>query len=311
VLTLLLFYWLADYTGAFHRLQFSGQNYLNSYLLYLRSTFPILSYLAAIGILLSLKKGRDWSLTSLYLFALLIPLYLVSFHEKRLGFRYLFVSLPLIYILAANTLTYLLDLFKATIQNVSDHWQSKIKGGAKGWQLISGLAFLFLLVVLTFAPALSFQPKQNWYLEPRAPQPKFDSVYDYLNQERQPNTTLIVSYPEVSLWYNQTPNYWLAFSPAGLSVDSWLNANRTHHARTNTPALLNLSQLEQVYQQNKAGYLVLDSLAATRLSPSYHTFLKNKTEWLPGPSKPGVAGAINIYYWQHNTSQADSWLSEN
>lgn len=265
------------YFRAFTQVLSVRMNYLLAYLYYFKNFLPFVFYFSIPGIFLSLKE--DWKKSLLPLLSLL-PLYFVLFHEKLLGYRYAFFLLPFFFL-----------FFVKTFEHFSKYFNNKI---------LRNLVII-LPILLLFTTSLSLVPQKSYYLEPRAPQPKFSSVYSYLSEHRQPSDTLIVSYPEISLWYDQNPDYWLAFSISGFSPSRWMNKEQTHYKRTMTPAISNIQELESVYQNKTSGWIVVDSLAASRLSSPYFNFLKNKTTWLPGPSKPGTAGGINLYHWNKSS----------
>ncbi|VVB53043.1 Dolichyl-phosphate-mannose-protein mannosyltransferase [uncultured archaeon] len=251
----------------------SSMNYLPAYVDYFKTAFPASIYLAVVGLLLYWKDTRRPTL--LCVLAFIIPFYFISYRIKLLGFRYAYFLLPFIIMFAAKALTYV----------AKEIW---------GKRKTTAIAILILL--FSISGELSFTPQTTYYLESRAPQPDFNSVYPHLKDNIKQGDTLIVDYPEVALWYGLKPDYWLAFSISGFPVETVLTANKTHYAQTMTPAITSADELTGILNETH-GWLVLDSLAANRIPQDYWPILTNKTTWLPGPSKPGQAGAINLYRW--------------
>ncbi|MBE0517083.1 MAG: glycosyltransferase family 39 protein [Methanophagales archaeon] len=261
--------------NAFSQVLNVRMDYSKNYIWYLKSFFPIIFYLAIPGIIIAFRD--NWKQTLLPLLAFLIPLYFIFFHEKLLGYRYVFFVLPFMFL-----------FFSKAIDHIS---RTFIKNKALQYLVI------VIIVCLLFSTSLNIVPKKEYYLEPMAPQPDFISVYSYLQEHREPDDILISSYPEVDLWFNQTPDYWLAFSIAGFSPSNWMDETETVYRRTGTPAIKNIEDLEKVYENNQRGWLILDSLSGSRIPKVYWDFIKNNTIWEEGPSKPGPAGAVNLYSW--------------
>ena len=257
-------------------------NYSENYLWYLKTFFPIIFYLSIAGIIIGFRE--KWKETLLPFLAIIIPFYFIFFHEKLLGYRYLFLSFPFIFLFFSRTVKYISEIISGLI--------------TKNFNKILRISIiLILLAVISLGSSLNFIPKNEYYLEPMAPQPKFDSVYYYLLDNIEEGDVLIVSYPEIALWYNLTPNYWLAFAISGFSSSNWMNENKTHYKRTMTPVIRDLEELENIYKNNERGWIVLDSLSGSRIPPEYWKFIKNNTKWFSEPSRPGIAGAINLYGW--------------
>lgn len=261
---------------------FTQVNYSASYLWYLKTFFPIIFYLSVIGIIISFRE--KWREALLPFLAIIIPFYFIFFHEKLLGYRYLFLSFPFIFLFFSKTVEYISKIVSDLITNRFN-------------KVLKIFVILVLITVISLAPSLTFIPKSDYYLEPRAPQPKFDSVYNYILENIKEGDILIVSYPEIALWYNLTPDYWLAFAISGFSSSNWMDNNKKYYKRTMTPAIRNLEELKDVYENNERGWIVLDSLSGSRIPLGYWEFIKNNTKWLSRPSRPGVAGAINLYKW--------------
>jgi len=251
-------------------------NLLTRYFNYFKAFFPIMSYLSVIGVLVCVGQKRKKCL--LPILALIIPLYFIFFHEKLLGYRYVFFVLPLMFAFFVNALDYV----------------SKIISKDKVFQTI---ILIVLLGLFSFTSALNFVPKQMYYLEPRAPQPDFKVVYEYLQQNSSQNDTLVVSYPEIALWFNQTPDYWLAFSISGFSASRWMDDG--NYKLTSTPAIKDFNELQQVYFNSSKGWLVLDSLSKHRISDEYLDFIQENMDLVEDVSRKGKAGEINLYYWQN------------
>lgn len=264
------------YLNAFTHILTTHVDYSSNYLWYLKTFFPIIFYISIPGIVISFKeRGKE---TFLPLLAVLLPLYFIFFHEKLLGYRYIFLTLPLIFVFFAITIEYISRIITRN-------------------RIMQSILIILLIVPLFFTASLNAIPQDIYYLEPMAPQPNFISAYRYLQEDREEGDILIVSYPEIALWFNQTPDYWMAFSISGFSPSKHMDEDQTHYKRTMTPAIKNLEELEEVFEDNTRGYIVLDTLSGSRLPPSYWSFLINNTEWLSNPSEPGEAGSVNIYFW--------------
>jgi len=261
--------------NAFSQVVNVRMDYSKNYIWYLKTFFPIVFYLSIPGIIIAFKD--KWKQTLLPLLAFFIPLYFISFHEKLLGYRYVFFILPFMFL-----------FFSKAIDHIS-----KIFTKNKALQYL----IIVIIVCLLFSTSLNIVPRKTYYLEPMAPQPNFDSVYLYLQEHRKQDDILISSYPEIALWFNQTPDYWIAFAIAGFSPSNWMDETKTLYKGTGTPAIKNIADLEEVYENSQRGWIILDSLSGSRIPKEYWDFIKNETKWEEGPSKPGPAGAVNLYSW--------------
>ena len=254
-------------------------DYSEDYLYYLKTFFPVISYLFVIGALISFRE--DWKKASLLILACAVPLYFILFHEKLLGYRYVFLIFPVMFAFFAKAAEY----------------ASKIISRNKAFQVLS-LVLIVLLASLT--PALNFSLKGLYYLEPLAPQPDFDNAFAYLKENSKESDALIVSYPEIAIWYNQTPDYWLAFPISGFSSSLWLDESGGYYERTMTPAIVDLDGLEKVYSDNPSGWIVLDGLSEYRIPSEYKDFMKANMGIAENATNPEYAEKIILYHWNKN-----------
>ncbi|MCK4327347.1 MAG: glycosyltransferase family 39 protein [Candidatus Diapherotrites archaeon] len=268
----------------------TGVDYFWNYWAFMKQALPVAFLLSWPGAIIALKEKRGEAL--LLLLGVLVPAYFVVFHEKMVGLRYLYLFFPIVLILFSELLVFFAGLAGECALAV------RKMGGHVASARVSHVLVAFLVALALLAPGYSFFPRSQHFLEPMAPQPEFNSVYSFLQENAGPGDTIIVSYPEVALWHNVTPDYWLAFSISGFPNGTWLENGS--YERTGTPAITGLEGLEAVHSGSTTGYIVLDSLSGSRIPPSYWEFLRNNTEWLTGPSKPGAAGGINLYGWDNS-----------
>ena len=265
------------FSGAFTYVLSTRMDYSQQYLRYLKTFFPVFLYLSVIGAVVAFRE--NWRDSLLPILALVIPLPFISFGIKLLGYRYIFFIIPLMFMFFSKSLD----------------WVTRFLAGNR--ERIQNILFILLCVLILLVPGMNAIPTDTYYLEPNAPQPDFNSVYDYLNENRNPGDILISSYPEIALWFNQTPDYWLAFAISGFSPERWMDGTRIYYKRTMTPAIKNFDDLKNVIETSESGWIVIDSLAGSRIPKSYWRILKEKTEWVDKASKPGFAGAVNLYRW--------------
>lgn len=259
-------------------------NYLNEYLGYLTNYFPVMLYLAPLGALIALRNKKD---VLLPVMAIILPFYFVVFHQILIGFRYTFLFLPLVFVLASLALIEFSDIVMSFLKTKKDFLeQAKVL-----------VPLLITISVLATTPLLTTNLESEYYLEPSAPQPDFKNVYSGLRKMVNEGDLLIVSYPEVALWYGFKPDYWMAFSISGFPVENALD-EQGNYKRTVTPAIRTSEELEFVYENSSRGFIVLDSMAGKRIGGRWE-FIRNNTQWLSNISKPGDAGGINAYFWKH------------
>ncbi len=249
-------------------------DYSETYIAYLITFFPVIFYLSVLGVLISLRQ--DWKNSLLLGLGFFIPLYFVFFHEKLVGFRYVFVMLPIMFVFFAKMAEYVAGII------------------AKN-KIFQSLAIIAMIALVSLTPSFNFFPEKEYYLEPRAPQPDFKSIYGYLKENLEEGDVLVDSYPEIASWYGFDPDYWLAFSISGLPVSDWVVDREYVYAHV--PAVEDLDELKGIYFNNPRGWVVIDSLSRSRLPEGYVDFLDGNMEVVKDISTLGNFGRVTLYSW--------------
>ena len=257
-------------------------NYFTEYSGYLKQTFPIILYLAIIGAIIFLRK--DYRPSLLLILAMIIPFYFICFHIKLLGFRYLYLMLPLFFIFFSYAITYLSTSIP----------KGKIR------PIVSSILILIILFLTVYSPGFNFTPQSIYYLEPRAPQPNFKQAYNYINENMSDGDIIIDTWPAVGKFYlKRAPDYWLAFDIAGLRGEYSVEEDKSREFYTNTLIIKDLDMLESIIVENQSGWLVIDGLAKSRLQPSTTEFIEQNLTYYERGSSRSIAGEIRVYGWSH------------
>ncbi|MGV8151312.1 MAG: glycosyltransferase family 39 protein [Candidatus Woesearchaeota archaeon] len=163
------------------------RDYSLSYRNFLLNSQYLILFFSVIG-LFGVKK--DLFKNSLYFIIIVIAYLLASFFVPYLNYRYLFIVLPFLFILASSGIVYIINMYK------------------NNFFRIGMIAVILLLFILS---GFFFLPKSSYALELGTPQPPFRDAYDYL-ESMITDETLIVTQPAVAELYYGKADYWLAIS---------------------------------------------------------------------------------------------------
>ncbi len=278
-------------------------NYFTEYMNYLKETLPVISYLAAAGVIIALRK--DYKSSVLLILATIVPLYLICFHIKLLHFRYLYFVLPFLFILFSYTVIYVFDLFtKVLITKNPTHLskpqmsQNRLVNVMTTKQSLNFIFFAIIIGLVVHSSGFNFTPRATYYLEPNAPQPDFKQVYTFINDNMSDSDIIIDTWPALGTYYLETtPDYWLAFDISGTGNSYCTQDEKARDIYTNTPCLEDLSALKNVTTQNQSGWLIVDRLALTRLSPDITDYIEQNLTYHEAGSSVIRQWFISTYSW--------------
>jgi 4-amino-4-deoxy-L-arabinose transferase-like glycosyltransferase len=266
--------------GVFSTVLNARVNYFGEYTDYLKQNFPVIVYLAPVGAIIFLRKEYRPSL--LLILAVIIPFYFICFHVKLLGFRYLYLILPLFFIFFSYTITYLSTLVP----------RGKFK------PILRSIIVVVLLGLTVYSSGFNFTPQNVYYLEPMAPQPDFKRAYSFINQNVRAGDIVIDTWPAVGSFYlRRAPDYWLAFDIAGLKQDYFIGEDKSRELYTNALCIKNLEMLAGVLDENPSGWLIIDGLARFRLPSNIIEFIKQNMTYYEQGSSRNRAGDVWVYGW--------------
>ncbi len=226
-------------------------DYFSEYKYYLFQTTYLLICLAVIGIF-SFKKYLKYNL--LYILLFFSVFVAVSFTINMRNFRYIFIALPVITILASQAMIYFYELYKNKIYKI--------------------FIVVSLVCLLLFSQVL-FLPKNSYALEVETPQPPFEDAYTYVKENIVEGDILIVTQPAISALYFKKADYWLAIGYEGRGINDLYNKNNLGERYTNITSIINEIMLKDALAYG--GYIIIDDMGIQRLSSKEREIVLNLT----------------------------------
>lgn len=265
--------------GVFTSILSTRINYFPDYMLYLMHIFPIILYLALVGVIILLRK--DYKTSLLLILAAIVPFYFICFHVQLLGYRYLYFILPLFFIFFALAIDYLTSMISLKRLRF----------------ILSWMPIIVILGLTVYSQSFNFVP-QSIYYESMAPQPDFRHAYTFVNQNIEEGEIVIDTWPALGTYYLKSyPDYWLSFDIAGTMVDYCVGEDKSRELYTNTLCIKNLEMLKNVMEENPSGWLVIDSLAISRLPYYIIEYIEDNMTYYEQGSSRNITGEVRIYGW--------------
>ncbi len=239
----MLFYWIATDSLV--------ANYAAQYRYYLLGAHTLIAFFAVVGLFAEKKR---FSSNALFLISFLGLFLGASFFVSTLNYRYLLIALPMLAFLAAQGIIYLTTVFKPR------------------WYRYAAAALLILALV---ASGFLFLPQQSYTLEQGTPQPPFEAAHTLA---LQPDDILIVAHTAVAELYLRKPDYWLAISYTGHSLEREhrYDFETDQEFYTGVPGVLDAAHLAALVEAYH-GYVIVDDFALARLDPARKAVIENQT----------------------------------
>lgn len=195
------------------------------------------------------------------------------------GHRYMFVILPVLYILSALGIDFILN----------GKWWEKIDMKYKNF--ISILSLTILTFLLIISGEFKFTPSESYFLESDpspaeliadgkepykyyiyAPQPDWEAAYQYIEQNRKPDDIIISAQPVFSSLYTGESEYWIPYS-----LD-WKASPPSENEYVNAKNVNSVSDVKALIK-NKHGYIILDFLSLdARIDSKYIEIINSSTK---------------------------------
>ena len=238
--------------------KFSGvilpQDYVDEYRVFLYRSQQFFVFFAAVGLFAYPKNTRRNLLLAIATAGVFCVLALLV---KYLNFRYLFILLPLLYLLAAQGVLYVVARYP--------------------YRWYRAMATAVVVVTLIAVGFLSL-PQSEYPLEPMTPQPPFAEAYDALQGRLGEDDLLIVTQPAIAELYARKPDYWIAISYVGVPVESaglYDSATLTERY-TGARTLATAQSLERVIRDNQ-GFVIVDDMGLQRMTNEQRGIVLNLT----------------------------------
>jgi 4-amino-4-deoxy-L-arabinose transferase-like glycosyltransferase len=224
------------------------KNYLNAYQYFLLSSQYYILFFAVIG-LFSVKKMFNRNL--FYLLTIFIAFISASFVISDLNFRYLFIAMPFLLVLASEGIVYLFGIYESRLYKIG---------------VIIVIAAVFIV------SGYAFLPQNSYALERGTPQPPFEDAYNFV-KNIEGNYTLIVTQPAIAELYFKKADYWLAIPYENKGLEYLYNS---------TTGIEVYSGVQTIDSDDKLllfnnSIIVIDDMGLDRLNSSTRDIVMNYT----------------------------------
>jgi len=227
--------------------------YLSHYSNFIWNNFPITIILVVLSVFLYLNKETIKKI-NLLLIVYFLPLLVLSVFVYLMHYRYLFMVLPVLYILSSLTIVYFLEYFKKNHKKI-----------------LIPFVYLFIAIFIIFSPEFqkipqaiytleSDNPKQKLSYYSYTPQPDWQKAYQYIKDNQKENDIIISAQPVFNKIYLNKPGYWIYYSYCRKSQPYRLITENNTEYYVNAKVIDNLKELKKIIQQNH-GFILLDYMS--------------------------------------------------
>lgn len=225
------------------------KSYLDAYQSFLLSTQYYILFFAVIG-LFGIKKNLEKN--SFYFLVIVVAFLSASLIVKDLNYRYLFIVLPFLYILASQGIMYLIGIYKNKFYKIG---------------------MMLVIIAIFIISGYIFLPQQTYHLELGTPQPPFEDAYKFVKNMNSDNYTLIVTQPAISELYFKKADYWLAISYEDRLSN--MAYNKTTGVESYT-GIQTIDSAEKLLEIDNA-LIIIDDMGLDRLNSETRELVMNYT----------------------------------
>ena len=264
-------------------------NYYDVYIYLFKKDLGIFLFMAVPGG--TVLANRDWKKGLLLIAALVIPLYFIFYHVHILGTRYLYLVIPILFILIGYFLDFVVDYLSSVSTRTGQFHNISVK-------TVANVIVAFLLIsAMYFSPAFTFTPRESYDLGVNAPQPDFKSAYRHVRDNMEPDDAIVSAWAPPAQFYLGKSDYWLAFNVVGTGMEEFLVNNSSREIYTNATAITDVETFRKVVDEYDRGWVVVDGTAWYKLRPSIRDFIgSNLTLYVT----TGKRDVIKVYRWTHS-----------
>ena len=250
-------------------------DYASTYIRYLTGELWPFLFLAIPGAVISIAQRRR---NLLYVMIILFPLYIISYHILGYHERYVFMLIPLIFVLAAFTLEHIYTEIGELLKNRGNAWLRKT---------IPTLALLIPLAAFLLAGNFTFNPRSHYDLGPTATQGEFRHAYEYIAQNWENGDIVVSSLTPLTYWYLCRSDYWIQFSYWGFSTPP------KKDVYTSAAVIGTANDMRELVSEER-GWVVLEIMALGKMNQSLRQYIEEELEFVGGASGRGVW----VYRWR-------------
>jgi 4-amino-4-deoxy-L-arabinose transferase-like glycosyltransferase len=278
-------------------------NYYDEYIYFLKENLGFALFFAVPGATVLLN--RDWSKGLLLTISVIIPFYVIFFHVLLFAVRYLYFVIPVVLVLVAYFLDFVIDYVSEAISKKWGHFISDDNiqySRSKIGPIVCSITMVLLIVLMSLSPAFTFIPKEAYDLGPNAPRSDFRKAYSYVDSNMQPGDVVVSAWTAPAQFYLGKNDYWLAFNVMGTGMEPFTVENATRDKYSNSIVIKDTKMLENVTCEHERGWIVTDTVAWYKISPQSRDFIESNT------TKQLQDSTIRVYMWDYTNASACSTL---
>lgn len=252
--------------------------YGTTYLTFFAQTFTVQLVIITLGLFATLRnRNKSFFAYIIPITTLVIPGIIIMFYSQAIQFRYLLVISPLVFILLAVSLRELFIFLKS----FNDKYLPVTIGIIVGYFIIHSSSLL---------------PTGTYILEEGSPQPAFNAAYDLIQKTKSKQDIVIAPYTPLTKIFLHETGYWLPISLTGRTNEIEAKTINGNDYYTNAPKINSIDEFTKLID-NHRGYIILDTMARTRLDQSYLDELQKNPRATLVFQKGSSHGTIQVFHF--------------
>lgn len=252
--------------------------YGTTYLTFFTTTFITPLVITVLGGLAALRnRTNSFFAYIIPMTTLLIPGIIIMFYSQAIQFRYLLVISPFIFILLAVSIRELFIFLKS----YKDKYLPLSVALIIGYFLIHSSSII---------------PTGTYTLEEGSPQPVFNAAYNLIKKTKSEQDIIIAPYTPLTKIFIHETGYWLPISLTGRSNEVEAKTINGRDYYTNAPKVTSSDEFAYLIN-NHRGYVVIDTMARTRLEPEYLKVLQEDPRVTLVFQKGSPHGSIQVFHF--------------
>jgi hypothetical protein len=241
-------------TGSLEIVTSADVDYWDTYVSWGIDEFHAVFYLASVGAAITVYRGSRRA-GLLYALAVVPPALILSFSTQLFATRYLYFALPFLIIWATIAVVHAATRF-------SGFWSSTLFSRISTQQVRSVVS-LFIICGLLLSGGFTVTPEQEYQLGINAPQPEFAGAYEYVNDNRTPDDTIIAGWTAPGLYYTGEVDYWLAHDLTGTGASYTVSGRERY---SGAEPIRSAKEFTTALNESGETWVVLDRAAYLRQS---------------------------------------------
>ena len=265
-------------------------SYWDSYVEWLIDELHGVVLLGIVGMAVTYYRGWYRSGT-LLVFAVVPPVWILSFQTELFATRYLYFGLPILFVWTAVSVDYVAvvateqwESFGSRVHR-SERPVSRADGGA-GATCRTCLVAVCMVGLLMLGGGFTVAPQAEYNLGANAPQPDFGGAYEYVNENRESGDVIVAGWTAPGVYYADGVDYWLAHDLTGTGANWTTNGGERY---AGAEPVETTAELDDVMNEHDRGWIVVDEIALARQP----TELQSELEAMPSYR----SDSVYVFYW--------------